>query len=118
MPSAADFDETPLSDIEKALPRADFVTFLEEYLVSAAGYLARASACHAAGELAGVGEEAHQLISVAGSYGLQRASELARQLETACRAQDAARAAGLLRELTAAAQAGWAALRARFLDQA
>ena len=112
-----DFDDAPLSDIEKALPREQFTAFIEEYLVSAAGYLDRAIACQAAGDLGGVAEEAHKLISVAGSYGLARASRLAREVETACRAPDAARAGELLRELITAARGGWTAMRTRFIDR-
>ena len=83
--SAADFDDAPLGDVEKAIPRDQFIAFIEDYLASAERHLERASSMHAVGDLAALGAEAHTLISVTGSYGLRRASALARELRRPAR---------------------------------
>jgi HPt (histidine-containing phosphotransfer) domain-containing protein len=114
-PPVPDFDEAPLREIAQSLPRPDFVAFLEDYLKSARGHLGRATACHAAGDPAGLAAEAHTLISITGSYGLTHASLIARRLNMACKAGTSDEAAALLAELTAAAERGWDALRRRFL---
>jgi HPt (histidine-containing phosphotransfer) domain-containing protein len=113
--SAPDFDASMLADLETSLPRQDFHSFIEDYLVSAADRLKRAEALSAAGDMNALATEAHILISTAGSYGFRRASALARQLETACKAGNAAQAATLLRELGDSSRRAWTTMRQRFL---
>ena len=104
-----------LADLEHSLPRPDFRSFIEDYLVSAAERLQRAEALAVAGDMAALATEAHILISTSGSYGFRRASVLARQLEAACKAGDAGRAAPLLRELGESSRRALTAMRERFL---
>lgn len=113
--SLPDFDATSLADVAQSLPRPQLVEFLEDYLASAARHLERATSRLAANDIAGLAAEAHTLISITGSYGLPRASAIARQLEAACKAGQTDRLAPLADEFAAACRSGWAALRQRFL---
>ena len=114
----ADFDETALADLEGALPRAEFELLLNDYLASSAERLARVAALGTARNLKDLAFEAHTLISTSGSYGLNRAAIIARNLERACKSGSADEAAALLSEFREAAACGCAALRARFLVRA
>jgi HPt (histidine-containing phosphotransfer) domain-containing protein len=116
--SAPDFDASLLADLEISLPRADFRSFIEDYLTSAAERLQRVEALAAASDVAALAREAHIVISTAGSYGFHRASILARQLEAACKAGDTARAGTLVSELGDSSRRAWAAMRERFLTGA
>lgn len=119
MPGASDslpeFDAAPLADVAQSLPRPQLVEFLEDYLASGARHLERVVSFHAAKDMAGLAAEAHTLISVTGSYGLPRASAIARQLEAASKAGQTDRLAPLIDELASACRLGWDALRRRFL---
>ena len=110
-----EFDDTALADVAGSLPAPQFAAFLEDYLASGAKHVERVTALHAAGDLAGVAQEAHTLISVAGSYGLRRASAIARQLEAACKAKQTEQLPALVGELDSACRNGWEMLRRRFL---
>lgn len=115
-PDAAlpDFDEALLLEIKNALPDAEFRGFVEEYLASAEARMARIATLDAAA-LSDLKVEAHRVISTAGSFGLRRASAIARRLETACAENRADEAARLKNELTESSRTGWAAMKARFL---
>jgi HPt (histidine-containing phosphotransfer) domain-containing protein len=110
-----EFDDTALADVAASLPAPQLTAFLEDYLASGAKHVERVASLHAADDLAGLAHEAHTLISVAGSYGLKRASAIARQLEAACKAKETDIVPGLVGELTAACRTGWEMLRRRFL---
>jgi HPt (histidine-containing phosphotransfer) domain-containing protein len=114
----ADFDATPLAGIEGALPPAEFRTFVEEYLASSLERLAKVETVAAGGDLTALAREAHTLISTSGSYGIARASALARQLETACKAGHADEAQALLHDVAASSRRGLTAMRERFLGAA
>jgi HPt (histidine-containing phosphotransfer) domain-containing protein len=113
-----EFDDTVLADVAASLPAPQLAEFLEDYLASGAKHIERVLALHEAGDVAALGREAHTLISVTGSYGLKRASAIARQLEAACKAPQADQIAALVGELATASRQGWEALRRRFLPAA
>jgi HPt (histidine-containing phosphotransfer) domain-containing protein len=110
-----DFDDSLLAGLQDALPEVEFRQLLTDYLESTAVRLARAQAFGAAGDWKDLAFEAHTLVSTSGSYGLARASALARGLERACKSGDAGEAATLLPPLIASVTAGCDAMRARFL---
>lgn len=112
---SSDFDAAALADLEGALPAGEFRAFIEEYLASSVERLARAEALAAAADLAGLRTEAHTLISTSGSYGIRRASQLARELETACKAGELEAARRVLADLAASSRRAWIEMRARFL---
>lgn len=110
-----DFDAIPLAGLAEALPRDEFQSLLEDYIQDAADRLDRLEALAAAGDLAALGREAHTLISTTGSYGLSRASAIARAVVSACKCSDVEAAAALAHDLVLAAAAGCTAMRHRFL---
>jgi len=110
-----DFDDSALAGLQEALPVAEFRELLADYLASMAAPLSQALALGEAGNWKDLAFAAHTLVSTSGSYGLTRASALARDLERACQAGHGGEAAALLPELVASATRGAAALRARFL---
>ncbi|MBV8535613.1 MAG: Hpt domain-containing protein [Alphaproteobacteria bacterium] len=110
-----EFDEAPLADIAASLPAAQLTQFLGDYLASGEKHIERLQAFHAAGDMAALGAEAHTLVSTTGSYGLKRASAIARQLETACKAGLTDDVPALVDMLASASRRGWEALRRRFL---
>ncbi len=110
-----DFDDSALAGLQDALPVSEFRQLLTDYLESTAVRLARAQALGAAGNWMDLALEAHTLVSTSGSYGLARASALARELERACKAGHSNEAASLLPRLIDSATLGSAALRSRFL---
>ncbi|MGD0189450.1 MAG: response regulator [Rhizomicrobium sp.] len=63
-----------------------------------------------AGDLSKGAKEAHDLVSIAGNYGARRVSELARQLEHACKDSETARANAFFGELRPAVLSAAAAL--------
>lgn len=112
-----DFDDSVLASLLEALPEAEFRQLLIDYIDSARQRLTHVQALGAAGNLKDLAFEAHTLVSTSGSYGLNRASVLARSLQRACKAGDAGEAATLLPQLVASVTAGCDAMQARFLDK-
>lgn len=110
-----DFDESCLAGLEDALSRAEFERLLTDYLASATRRLAQIKALGDRGDLQELALAAHTLISTSGSYGLARASALARALEQACNAGRADEVSALLPMIVDSTACGCAALRARFL---
>jgi HPt (histidine-containing phosphotransfer) domain-containing protein len=116
--TAPDFDASLLADLESSLPRADFRVFIEDYLASMTERLQRVAALVAANDTAALSKEAHILISTAGSYGLRRASLLARRLEAACKSGETSHTKTLACELGESAKRACRAMRERFLGSA
>lgn len=112
-----DFDDSALAGLQDALPDAEFRELLTDYLDSTAVRMARAQALSAAGNWKDLAFEAHTLVSTSGSYGLARASALARSLQQACKAGNADQASALVVELVASTKRGCEALRSRFLGE-
>ena len=112
-----DFDDTALAGLGGILPEGEFRAVLTDYLESMAARLTRARKLAAAGHWTDLAFEAHTLISTSGSYGLARASTLARSLQQACKAGRTDEASALVAELAAATRCGCHALRTRFLGE-
>jgi len=110
-----DFDPNALRRLEQALPHDHFIAFVEDYLASGAERLTRAETVCAGGDLAELGAEAHQMVMATGSFGLRRASALARQLAEACHAGQADDAQTLCVQLAASTRRVWSELREWFL---
>jgi len=77
-----------LEALKDAVGADAFATLLEGLLGTLATSVERVIAVMAANDLAAARREAHDIISAAGNLGAMRLSELARELETACRAGD------------------------------
>jgi HPt (histidine-containing phosphotransfer) domain-containing protein len=71
----------------------------------------RVIAVMAANDLAAARREAHDIVSAAGNLGAMRLSQLARELETACRAGDALRGTNVADEVRQAFMTAESALR-------
>ncbi|HTP84043.1 MAG TPA: Hpt domain-containing protein [Alphaproteobacteria bacterium] len=110
-----DFDDSALAGLKDALPGAEFRDLLTDYLESTAARMAKVQILRATQNWNDLAFEAHTLVSTGGSYGLVRASTLARSLQHACKAGDAEQASMLALELIAATARGCEALRSRFL---
>lgn len=113
-----DFDDSCLAGLEDALPRDEFERLLTDYLANAANRLAQIKALGDRGDLQALAFAAHTLISTSGSYGLGRASAVARALEQACKAGRTDDVSALLPMMIDSAASGCAALRVRFLGTA
>jgi PAS domain S-box-containing protein len=108
------FDESFIEDFAEILPDEEFEVLVQQWLAGTADRLNRIAALAEAGDLAALGQTAHDLVSTAGSFGLLLASSLARQLASACRASDAALARSLPAEIIAASEPALVAIRTRF----
>ncbi len=113
-----DFDEAPLAEIEKAVPSDEFRSFIAEYLRSAEERITLVETIARGGDLATLAGEAHKLISTSGSFGVMRASVLARELETACKSGKADESRALVAQIAESSRRAWATMRARFLPNA
>jgi signal transduction histidine kinase/DNA-binding response OmpR family regulator/HPt (histidine-containing phosphotransfer) domain-containing protein len=96
----------------KAAVGADaFSMLLEGLLGTLAASVERVITVMAANDLAAARREAHDIISAAGNLGAMRLSELARELETACRAGDGDRGTNVTDKVRQAFVAASAVLR-------
>jgi signal transduction histidine kinase/DNA-binding response OmpR family regulator len=89
-----------------------FTMLLDGLLAGLSASVERVISVMAANDLVAARQEAHDIISAAGNLGAMRLSELARELETACRADDADRGSGVADELRRAFTAAESVLRA------
>ncbi len=112
-----DFDDSALAGLQDALPEPDFRELLTDYLESMAARIERVQVLRAAQNWNELAFEAHTLVSTSGSYGLVRASTLARSLQQACKAGDATQASALALDLAVAITRGCEALQSRFLGE-
>ncbi len=110
-----DFDDSALAGLQDALPEAEFRDLLSDYLESTAARMAKVQELRGAQNWNDLAFEAHTLVSTSGSYGLIRASTLARSLQQACKAGNTEQASALAVDLVAATTRGCEALRSRFL---
>ena len=112
-----DFDASLLAELQSALPAEDLHALLTDYLESTAARMAKVETLAATSNWKDLGFEAHTLVSTSGSYGLSRASALARSLQQACKASDADQAPALVAELVASTNRGCEALRSHYLGE-
>jgi HPt (histidine-containing phosphotransfer) domain-containing protein len=114
----ADFDEAPLAEIEKAVPPDEFKSFIAEYLRNAEERIALVETIAKGGDLATLAGEAHKLISTSGSFGVMRASFLARELEAVCKAGRSDESRSIVSQISESSRRAWGTMRARFLPNA
>ncbi|WP_049974456.1 hybrid sensor histidine kinase/response regulator [Azospirillum sp. B4] len=88
-PDAPVFDPAVLGRLSAMVPADQFRLVVREMVTNGLARLDRIAAQAAAGDLAGLKREAHDLISTAGSAGLGRLQALARTLDDACAGNDA-----------------------------
>lgn len=79
-------DATNLEDLGAALPLDNLADLITLYLHDAKSQMAEISTCAKAGDLRGIGRQAHTLVSSAGNLGALQTSTLARNLEHFCQA--------------------------------
>ncbi len=113
-PALTAFDESAIEGYAKVLPPAEFEALVEQWLAGTTDRLERITALAEAGDLAALGQIAHDLVSTTGNFGLTLTSTLARELASACRAADAETARKLPAEIIAAAEPAVTAIRAKF----
>jgi uncharacterized alpha-E superfamily protein len=111
---AQDFNAATLKQLEAGLPRPQFQALLCDYLDDATRRLTRMATLVAGRRLSELALDAHEFVSC-GTYGLERASNLARLLERTCNIGEIDDVRKRLAELTASATKGLDALRAAFL---
>jgi PAS domain S-box-containing protein len=112
------FEDEQLAGLEDAMPPEDMADLIANFLDGAKARLDRISQCVANNDLTQLAREAHDMVSTAGNFGVHRMSQLARELETACKAGDAESAKVLARALKDIAAPSWEAIRHRFLKPA
>jgi signal transduction histidine kinase/DNA-binding response OmpR family regulator/HPt (histidine-containing phosphotransfer) domain-containing protein len=99
----ADLDPAPLATLEEIMSRAELDELIATFVAGLTARIERVCALSAAGDLAPLAREAHDLISTAGNFGARRVEALARDLERACKQGDAAAGAAIVAALAPAA---------------
>jgi signal transduction histidine kinase/DNA-binding response OmpR family regulator/HPt (histidine-containing phosphotransfer) domain-containing protein len=107
------FDPGPLDQLADYAPAEVMRDLLDEMIASGLARLDRVRELAAAGDLAGLKREGHDLVSTAGSAGLRRLQQRGRALEDACRAGDAALARRRADEVLEIGAACWQLLATR-----
>jgi HPt (histidine-containing phosphotransfer) domain-containing protein len=107
------FDPGPLDQLADYAPPEVMRELLDEMIASGLARLDRVRDLVAAGDLAGLKREGHDLVSTAGSAGLRRLQQRGRALEDACRAGDAALARRRAEAVLEIGAASWQLLAAR-----
>ena len=105
-------DPCNLEELAAALPLANLTSLITLYLHDTEGQLSEIGACVKAGDLAGIGRQAHMLVSSAGNMGAMQTSALARDLEHFCGAGNPDGLNTLLDELRQSIAQSSAALQA------
>ncbi|MCW2246141.1 PAS domain S-box-containing protein [Azospirillum fermentarium] len=96
---------------------ADFAALVQGFIEQGAQRLERVAACAAAGDMAGLKREAHDLLSSAGNMGLPRLQHLAVRLNAALDAGDGATAAGIARTIAVVGPESLALLRRIYSEE-
>jgi signal transduction histidine kinase/CheY-like chemotaxis protein/HPt (histidine-containing phosphotransfer) domain-containing protein len=100
-----------LEALKAAVGPVAFAALLDGLLGALSASVERVIAVMAANDLAAARREAHDIVSAAGNLGAMRLSQLARELETACRAGDALRGTNVADEVRQAFMTAESALR-------
>jgi PAS domain S-box-containing protein len=100
-----------IDTLRSCMPESKFSFLVEFYIAEADAQAQQFQQWRSSLTLAEIGDEAHKLISSAGTFGARQVQELARQLQTACRAGDKPSMPGLLDQLTLGVAAASSALR-------
>jgi HPt (histidine-containing phosphotransfer) domain-containing protein len=108
-PAATVLDESPVNYLAELLPRVEFDALIDAWLTSTAAGIDRVVTLAVAGDLAGLGFVAHDLVSTAGNFGARRLEDAARRLGRACKSGDVEAAESIAAEL---AEDGAAAIKA------
>jgi two-component system sensor histidine kinase/response regulator len=104
-------EQDTIDTLRSCMPESKFSFLVELYVAQADEQAQQFQQWRSNLTLAEIGDEAHKIISSAGTFGAIRVQDLARQLEIACRAGDKASMPGLLDQLTLAFAAASSALR-------
>jgi hypothetical protein len=92
-------DHEAIAALEESIPANQLRALVAEYLESDGARLRRIQELAASGDLDALAQEAHDLVSVAGTFGARHVQMLARTLENVCRQRLAADAARLAAEI-------------------
>jgi HPt (histidine-containing phosphotransfer) domain-containing protein len=84
-PALPVLDTTNLEELAAALPWENLSGLISLFLVDAENQLAEIAKLEQAGDLTGIGRQAHMLVSAAGNMGALKTSGLAREVEHLCR---------------------------------
>lgn len=106
-------DEPRIAELEELMTAAKFAKVVNGWLSVAAVAVDRIAVLAAVGDLTGMEEIAHGLISSGGGVGALRLSHTARALQQACRANDSGRAMQLSDELAEVSSLSFARLISR-----
>ncbi|MEA1647467.1 ATP-binding protein [Nitrospirillum sp. BR 11164] len=106
-PDASIFDPAVLGRLSALVPAPQFRTLVREMVTNGLARVDRIGTQAAAGDVAGLKREAHDLIATAGSAGLGRLQALARTLDTACAEDDLDRARLLAGTIAAVGAGDW-----------
>jgi HPt (histidine-containing phosphotransfer) domain-containing protein len=109
-------DDGVLDKLAAIMPHDRLMELAASYLNGLRARAGRIAAHAAAGNMALLGREAHDLKSTSGSFGALRLQGLGERLETACRDADAAAAAALVAEIVPIVPETLAAVLARHPD--
>jgi HPt (histidine-containing phosphotransfer) domain-containing protein len=115
-PTDLAIDVKRLESLNTLLGAAEFQRLARTFLGDLSRRVATMRELGARGDLAALEREAHSLKGTAGSYGLDRVSQVAARLESACETAQADGIAPLLGDLAAAMTASADQLAARFGD--
>ena len=102
-----------IDTLRSCMPEGRFSFLVEFYIAEAEAQAQQFQQWRSNRTLDEIGDEAHKIISSAGTFGARRVQELARRLQMACRAGDTASMPGLLDQLGLASAAASSALRQR-----
>jgi two-component system, sensor histidine kinase and response regulator len=108
---AAEFDENQLRELKAALSAISFREMMSMFADQAEKLAQRISNLSGQSDVAALQKAAHMMAGMAGNMGARHASDLAGDLEIACRAGDKPAAARLAGELADAARRASAAAR-------
>jgi PAS domain S-box-containing protein len=107
----------PLTALRKAMAPAKFHALIAAWLAGTADRVARITTLAAAGDLAALRRDAHDVISTAGGIGAEQLAGLGRRLERACGAGDLAAAQALAATMATIIGPTCDALRRGFADE-
>jgi HPt (histidine-containing phosphotransfer) domain-containing protein len=111
-------DEALLTDLEQRLGRSSLISLIEIYLADAPLRAGAIAAALEARDAAALRREAHNMTASSGTLGLQPVSELARDIELACKSGNISEAFALAGVLRVAIEAALAALKTRYPEAA
>ncbi|HEY4941695.1 MAG TPA: response regulator [Rhizomicrobium sp.] len=111
-------DLSKLAEIEAHLPRSHVADLIALYRTGTEQLMLDIAAARSVKDYVAIARLAHQIVSMAGNLGAERASLLARQLEMACGARDGGQILRLIGELQQACDLASAAFDAWLIEPA